>query len=62
MPAFEAIEAFPVTVQNGGIFLTVDWYIRFRKSPVAATALSEILRRITWQSQITTYASAFEPA
>ncbi len=25
MPAFEAIEAFPVTVQNGDIFLTVDW-------------------------------------
>lgn len=25
MPAFEAIEAFPVTTQNGGIFLTVDW-------------------------------------
>ncbi|HSN75404.1 MAG TPA: non-heme iron oxygenase ferredoxin subunit [Anaerolineae bacterium] len=25
MPAFESIEAFPVTVQNDGIFLTVDW-------------------------------------
>ena len=25
MPAFEPIEAFPVTVQNGSIFLTVDW-------------------------------------
>jgi 3-phenylpropionate/trans-cinnamate dioxygenase ferredoxin subunit len=25
MPAFEPIEAFPVTVQDGGIYLTMDW-------------------------------------
>jgi 3-phenylpropionate/trans-cinnamate dioxygenase ferredoxin subunit len=25
MPAFEPIEAYPVVVQDGGIFLTVDW-------------------------------------
>ena len=25
MPAFEPIEAFPVTVQGSAIFLTVDW-------------------------------------
>ena len=25
MPAFEPIEAYPVTVRDGAIFLTVDW-------------------------------------
>lgn len=25
MPAFEPIEAYPVTAQDGGIYLTVDW-------------------------------------
>ncbi len=25
MPAFEPIEAFPVTLKDGGVYLTVDW-------------------------------------